>query len=70
MNKITDVAKFETNKQTNETVRKNLDMLSQPTKATTPAERQKFMNIRTELFNRTIKEDKVARQITGICYSK
>jgi len=63
MNKITDVARFETNKQTNETVRKNIDMLSQPTKATTPAERQKFMNIRTELFNRTIKEDKVARQI-------
>ena len=63
MNKITDIAKFETNKQTNETVRKNIDMLAQPTKASTPAERQKFMNIRTELFNRTIKEDKVARQI-------
>lgn len=63
MNKITDIAKFETNKTTNETVRKNLDMLSQPTKASTPAERQKFMNIRTELFNRTIKEDKVAQQI-------
>lgn len=63
MNKITDIAKFETNKQTNETVRRNIDMLSQPTKASTPAERQKFMNIRTELFNRTIKEDKVARQI-------
>ncbi|MCX6732655.1 MAG: hypothetical protein NTV98_03900, partial [Candidatus Roizmanbacteria bacterium] len=63
MNKITDIAKFETNKQTNETVRKNIDMLSQPTKAGTPAERQKFMNIRTELFNRTIKDDKVARQI-------
>jgi len=63
MNKITDIAKFETNKTTNETVRKNIDMLSQPTKASTPAERQKFMNIRTELFNRTIKDDKVARQI-------
>ena len=63
MNKITDIAQFETNKTTNETVRKNIDMLSSPTKATTPAERQKFMNIRTELFTRTIKEDKVARQI-------
>ena len=63
MKKITDFARFETNKQTNETVRKNIDMLAQPTKASTPAERQKFMNIRTELFNRTIKEDKVARQI-------
>lgn len=63
MNKITDIAKFETNKTTNETVRKNIDMLASPTKASTPAERQKFMNIRTELFNRTIKDDKVARQI-------
>lgn len=63
MSKITDIAKFETNKQTHETVTKNIDMLTQPTKATTPAERQKFMNIRTELFNRTIKDDKVARQV-------
>lgn len=63
MSKITDVARFETNKQTNETVRKNIDLLSHPTSASTPAERQKFMNIRTELFNRTIKEDKVARQV-------
>lgn len=63
MNKITDIAKFETNKQTNETVKKNLEFLSSPTKAETPTERQKFMNIRTELFNRTIKEDRVARQI-------
>lgn len=63
MNKITDIAKFETNKTTNETVKKNIDMLASPTKASTPAERQKFMNIRTELFNRTIKDDKVARQI-------
>ncbi len=63
MRKITDIAKFETNKQTNETIRKNIDFLSSPTKAETPTERQKFMNIRTELFNRTVKEDRVAKQI-------
>lgn len=63
MNKITDIAKFETNKTTNETIRKNLDFLASPTKAETPTERQKFMNIRTELFNRTVKEDRVAKQI-------
>lgn len=63
MNKITDIAKFETNKTTNETIRKNLDFLATPTKAETPTDRQKFMNIRTELFNRTIKEDRVAKQI-------
>ncbi|MFA5135921.1 MAG: hypothetical protein WC489_00835 [Patescibacteria group bacterium] len=63
MNKITDIARFETNKQTHETVKKNLEYLASPTKAETPTERQKFMNIRTELFNRTVKEDRVAKQI-------
>lgn len=63
MRKITDVARFETNKQTNEAIRKNIDFLKQPTKAETPTERQKFMNIRTELFNRTVKQDQAARQI-------
>jgi len=63
MTKLTDIARFETNKQTRETVQKNLTFLSQPTKAETPAERQKFMNIRTELFNRSIKEDHVAQQM-------
>lgn len=61
--KLTDIARFETNKQTNETVRKNLDYLANPTHAGTPNERQKYMNIRTELFSRAIKEDHVAKQI-------
>ena len=63
MTKLTDIARFETNKQTRETVQKNLNFLSQPTKAETPTERQKFMNIRSELFNRSIKEDHVAQQM-------
>ena len=63
MNKLTDIAKFETNKTTRESVTKTLDFLKQPTKAESPVERQKYMNIRTELFNRTVKQDKVARQI-------
>ena len=63
MNKLTDIAKFETNKSTRENVTKTLDFLKQPTKAESPIERQKYMNIRTELFNRTVKQDKVARQI-------
>jgi len=63
MTKITDIAKFETNKQVQQTVRQNIDNLAQPTKAETPAERQKFMNIRTELFNRSIKDDRVAKQM-------
>ena len=32
-------------------------------KAESSQDRQKFMNLRTELFNRSIKEDKIARSI-------
>lgn len=61
--KITDVARYETNKTTRETVNKNLNYLKNPISAETPTERQKYINIRTELFNRAVKEDKVAKQI-------
>jgi hypothetical protein len=62
-NKLTDIARLETNKQTREEIRKNLDYLSNPTKAQTPAERQKYMNLRTELFSRAIKQDTIAKQL-------
>jgi hypothetical protein len=61
--KITDIASFETNRQVNETVRKNLNYLSNPTRAETTNERQRFMNIRSELFNRAVKQDRIAHQI-------
>lgn len=61
--KLTDIARFETNKQTNEVVKKNLNFLKNPIQAETPTERQKFMSIRTELFNRAVKNDVVAKQI-------
>jgi hypothetical protein len=61
--KLTDIARFETNKSSQESVKKNLELLSNPVKASSPAERQKFMNMRTELFNRSIKQDTVARQM-------
>ncbi|MCX7880963.1 MAG: hypothetical protein N2482_00400 [Patescibacteria group bacterium] len=61
--KLTDIAHFETNKNIQESVRRNLNYLKNPIKAETPTERQKFMNIRTELFNRAVKEDKVAQTI-------
>lgn len=63
VSKLTDIAHFETNKQLRETVVRNLNFLQNPTQATTPTERQKYMNIRNELFNRAIKEDKIAKQI-------
>jgi len=69
--KLTDIARFETNKETRENITKNLNYLKNPVQAETPIERQKFMNIRSELFNRTIKDDKIARQVlTSISTSK
>lgn len=61
--KLTDIARFETNRQTHETVQRNLNFLQNPISAETPTERQKYMNIRSELFSRAIKEDKSAKQI-------
>ncbi|PIZ64038.1 hypothetical protein COY16_00325, partial [Candidatus Roizmanbacteria bacterium CG_4_10_14_0_2_um_filter_39_13] len=61
--RITDVARVETNKQMNQVVNKNLAYISNPVKAKIPAERQQFMNLRSELFNRAIKNDAVARTI-------
>lgn len=63
VHKLTDVARFETNKEVQQTTRRNIELLSNPMKADTPAERQKYMNIRTELFNRAIKEDSVAKGV-------
>lgn len=61
--KLTDIARFETNKQNQETITKNINFLQNPMKAETPSERQKYMNIRSELFSRAVKEDKTAKQI-------
>lgn len=61
--KLTDVARFETSRATNETVRRNMNYLQNPMRAETPTQRQQFMNIRSELFNRAIKEDQKAKQI-------
>lgn len=63
VNNLTDVARFETNKEVNNNMQKNLTFLQNPTRAETPTERQKYMNIRSELFSRAIKEDKSAKQI-------
>lgn len=61
--KLVDIAKFETNKNVQQTAIKNIEYLKNPMKADTPAERQKYMNIRTELLNRALKEDKLAKQV-------
>ncbi|MEN9327945.1 MAG: hypothetical protein RI947_753 [Candidatus Parcubacteria bacterium] len=63
VSKLTDIARFETNKTLKESVKKNIDFLANPVKANVPVERQKYMNIRTELFSRAVKEDRIARAI-------
>lgn len=61
--KIVDIAKMETNNQTKQLVNQNLTYLSQPAKLQKPAERQQYMNLRSELFARAIKSDTVAQNI-------
>ena len=61
--RLTDIAKFETNKQSQTAMQKNLSFIANPVKAETPTERQQYMNIRTELFSRASKDDKLARGI-------
>lgn len=67
--KLTDIARFETDKQAKQTVQRNLNYLSNPTKADSSNERQKYMNIRTELFNRAVKQDTIAKQILSVTSS-
>jgi len=61
--KLTDIAHFETHKETRENINRNLNFLKNPAQAETPTERQKYMTIRTELFNRSIKNDQAAQHI-------
>jgi len=59
--KMSDIAKVEMNKQVSNIASQNLAYLSNPIKAEQPAKRQQFMNLRSELFARAIKDDKIAR---------
>jgi hypothetical protein len=60
---LTDIARFETDKRMRETVTKNLNYLKNPLQAETPVEKQKFMNIKTELYQRSLKQDVLAKNI-------
>lgn len=61
VSKLTDIAKLETNKQLHSVVSKNIAYLSNPIKAQNSSDKQQFMNLRTELFNRAVKQDPMAR---------
>lgn len=59
---LRDVAKLETNKTLMSSARQNFALLQNPLTATTTTDRQKYLNVRTELFNRaTGKNDTYAR---------
>lgn len=59
--KLTDIARMETDRTQMSALQKNMAFLANPAKATAGAERSSFMNLRTELFNRAIKQDSIAR---------
>jgi energy-converting hydrogenase A subunit M len=61
--RLTDIAKMETNSSMRDTVKQNLMNLANPAKAETSKERETLMNLRTELFNRSVKKDSVAQRI-------
>lgn len=60
---LADVARFETNKQVQQNINKNINYLRNPVQAENFADRQKYMLLRNELFNRAVKEDTAAKQI-------
>ncbi len=64
-NKLTDVAKFETNRSKIQ----EINYLKNPTSAITTSDRQRYMNIRTELTNRAIKADLVAQKIVSSIFT-
>lgn len=62
-NNLADIARYETDKNVRSNANKNLNFLRNPIQAETGRDRQKFMQIRTELFNRAVREDQKAKQI-------
>lgn len=60
---LTEIAQLETNKTTNKALQQNIAYLANPVQASIPAQRQQFMQLRSELFNRSIKNDTVAQKI-------
>ncbi|MCA9371882.1 hypothetical protein KC726_03210 [Candidatus Woesebacteria bacterium] len=62
-NKLTSVAQIEMNKNLKQTVKQNIAYLANPVQAQVPVQRQQFMQLRSELFNRAIKNDSAAQRI-------
>lgn len=60
--KIVDVANFEINSGLKDMATKNIEYLKNPMSAQTPTERQQYMHLRSELFERATKGDEAARR--------
>ena len=63
---LADIARFETDKTQKESVVRNMEFLSNPLKAETTTERQRFMNVRQEIFNRATSGDQVAQATAAV----
>ncbi len=64
-NKLTDIARLETNKETTQ----NMNYLKNPTQASTASERQRYMNIRVELSSRAAKADPLASRMVSSVFA-
>lgn len=61
---LKDIARLETNKESQKAVKQNLALLENPLSASTTTDRQTYLNIRTELFTRaSTKNDTYAQRI-------
>lgn len=60
---LRDIAKYEMDDQLKNATQKTVSYLSNPANAQSGKDRQQFMNLRTELFNRAVKQDSIARQM-------
>lgn len=60
---LKDIAHLDTNKSVRQEAVKNIEYLKDPLKAEGSGDRQKFMGVRSELSQRALKEDRVAKQV-------
>ncbi len=63
---LQDIARFETNRQQREKVERVINVLRQPERVATPAERQKVMSLKTELYERAKQQDKLAERVVQV----
>ncbi len=63
---LQDIARLETNRQQREKVENVIKVLRQPELVTAPADRQKVMTLKTELYERAKQQDRLAEKVIQI----